>query len=255
MARKLSTKGINDAWSRRKLFELMKDEAQFKLSPKLLTYTIEVLAGLTLGNKFIELELLRDDRFTELYCRIHQAMLAFTQRTIRLSCRSSQCLYSTSTSTSSAPPLLLKIRDDMKTAMRAKDTNRLNALKGLLADVTNASKTSKPINTNMQVLALLRKRSNAAKDAAQGFQNASRQDLKEKEDAQAKVFDEYAGTVETVGDDEIAAVVKSVVEELKAKGERTDKGMLIKKLIGPGGAFEGKNVEKAAVAQAVQNAV
>jgi len=140
----------------------------------------------------------------------------------------------------------------MKTAMRAKDTNRLNALKGLLADVTNASKTSKPINTNMQVLALLRKRSNEAKDAAQEFQNASRQDLKDKEEAQAKVFDEYAGTVETVGKEEIAAVVKSVIETLKANGEKADKGTVLKKLIGPGGAFDGKNVEKATVAQAVQ---
>lgn len=139
--------------------------------------------------------------------------------------------------------------------MRAKDTNRLNALKALLADVTNASKTSKPVTTDMHVLGLLRKHSNAAKDAAQEFQAASRPDLKEKEEAQAGVFDEYAGQVDTISDEEIAAAVKSVVDDLKAKGEKADKGTVLKKLIGVGGIFDGKPVEKAAVAQAVQKAV
>lgn len=183
-------------------------------------------------------------------------MLA-NRRAFKLSSQPLRCLYSTSTTTTttSAPPLLLKIRNDMKTAMRAKDTNRLNALKALLADVTNASKTSKPITTDMHVLSLLRKRSSAAKEAAQSFQDASRPDLKEKEDAQAKVFNEYVGEVETIGDEEIAAAVKSVVEDLRSKGEKTDKGTVLKRLIGPGGTFDGKPVEKAAVARAVQTAV
>lgn len=173
------------------------------------------------------------------------------QRASRLSSRSTKCLYSTSTTTTPVPPLLLKIRNDMKIAMRAKDTNRLNALKGLLSDVTNASKTAKPVTTDMHVLSLLRKRSTAAKDAAKEFQAAQRLDLKEKEDAQAEVFDAYAGTVETVGEQEIERAVKDVWEELKGKGEKTDKGTVLRKLIGPGGIFDGKAVEKATVVQMV----
>jgi uncharacterized protein YqeY len=44
---------------------------------------------------------------------------------------------------SSAPPLLLKLRSDLKTAMKAKDTNRLNVLRGLLAEVTKQPRSSR----------------------------------------------------------------------------------------------------------------
>ena len=76
-----------------------------------------------------------------------------------------QCRHYATTSepsTLQAPPLLLKLRSDLKTAMKAKDTPRLNVLRALLADVTNSAKTSNPIKTDMQLLSLLRKRAAAA---------------------------------------------------------------------------------------------
>lgn len=171
-----------------------------------------------------------------------------TRRLARSPCL--RCLYSTST-TPPAAPLLLKLRGDLKTAMKAKDTNRLNVLRMLLAEITNASKTASPINNDMQVLALLRKRSAAAKAAADEFAAANRSDLKDKEEAQVAVMEEYAGVVQTVSDEE----VRKAVEELKketAAGEKVDKGKFLRKLIGPGGVFEGKPVEKASVVRIVQ---
>lgn len=133
--------------------------------------------------------------------------------------------------------------------MKSKDTNRLNVLRGLLAEVTNANKTSSPVKTDMQVLSMLRKRASAAEAAAAEFKGAGRQDLVEKEEKQKQVLEEYAGGVETVGEDEVRRVVEDVVAEVKneAAGGKLDKGRVLKKLIGPGGAFEGKNVEKAVV--------
>ncbi|KAI4734751.1 GatB/YqeY domain-containing protein [Aureobasidium sp. EXF-12298] len=154
----------------------------------------------------------------------------------------------------SAPPLLLKLRSDLKTAMKAKDTNRLNVLRGLLAEVTNAAKTAQPLDSDMKLLGLLRKRTNAATQAAKEFSDAGRQDLTEKENAAIKVLEEYAGNVETVGEDYIKEVVQSTIDSIKAEaqGAKVVMGDVLKKLLAPGGVFEGKAVEKSQVAKAVR---
>jgi uncharacterized protein YqeY len=154
----------------------------------------------------------------------------------------------------SAPPLLLKLRSDLKTAMKAKDTNRLNVLRGLLAEVTNAAKTSQPLDSDMKLLGLLRKRTSAANQAAKEFSDAGRADLTEKENAAIKVLEEYAGNVETVGEDYIKEVVQSTIDTIKAEaqGAKVVMGDVLKKLLAPGGVFEGKAVEKSQVAKAVR---
>lgn len=67
----------------------------------------------------------------------------------------SQCrTYAAPPSATSVPasPLLFKLKGDLKTAMKEKDTNRLNVLRGIIADVTNSAKTSNPIKTDMQLV-------------------------------------------------------------------------------------------------------
>lgn len=157
-----------------------------------------------------------------------------------------------STSAPSSPPLLLKIREDLKTAMRAKDTARLNVLRGLLAEITNAAKTSNPIDSDMKLLSLLRKRSSAATQAGKEFEGAGRQDLKDKEDAAITILESYAGAVETVGDQEITNAVAQAVKVLEGESKKFNQGDIMKALLGPNGGFEGKNVEKASVARIVK---
>ncbi|KAI9704718.1 MAG: hypothetical protein M1836_006498 [Candelina mexicana] len=157
--------------------------------------------------------------------------------------------YATAPTAPSAPPLLLKLRADLKTAMKAKDTNRLNVLRALLSETTNASKTSSPIKTNIQLLSLLRKRAATSRAAASEFSAANRDDLKAKEDAQVTILEEYAGGVETTGSDEIRQSIDAAVEALKVEGGRLDIGTLLKRVIGPGGILDGRPVERAEVAR------
>lgn len=103
----------------------------------------------------------------------------------------------------------------MKTAMQQKDSNRLSVLRALLSQTLNASKTSQPINTDMQMLSLLRKSSNAARDAAEEFKRAGRQDLADKEDSQRVILEEYAGTVNVLGEEEIREVVVKMVGQMR----------------------------------------
>lgn len=171
-------------------------------------------------------------------------------RVLKLHAPLQKCLYSTP----GAPPLLLKLRNDLKSAMKARDTARLAVLRSLLAEVTNSSKTSNPLQTDMQLLSLLRKRQASAETAKQEFEKAGREDLVKKEDEQAEILGEYAGGVETMSEDEVSAIIAKELEKAQATGE-VKAGSFMKELLKAGGAFEGKNVEKALVARAVKNAL
>ncbi|OBT61536.1 hypothetical protein VE03_08883 [Pseudogymnoascus sp. 23342-1-I1] len=143
---------------------------------------------------------------------------------------------------------------DLKTAMQDKDKNKLNVLRALLSQSLNASKTSSPIVTDMQMLALVRKNAAASKQAAAEFVEAGRQDLADKEAEQMRVMEEYIGEVKTVGEEEIRRVVGEVVEGLKAEGGKLQMGEVLKKVFSKEVLGE-RNVERATVARIVKEAL
>lgn len=152
-----------------------------------------------------------------------------------------------------APPLLLKIRSDLKAAMKDKDTNRLNVLRGLLSDITNAAKTNNPVKTDMQLLSVLRKRAASAKQASTEFKSAGRDDLVQKEEQQVNVLEEYAGDVQTMSEDDMREVVIKEVDEVKAQQSgKINMGDVLKSLLAPGGSLDGRPVEKSQVARIVK---
>ncbi|KXJ92274.1 Yqey-like protein-domain-containing protein [Microdochium bolleyi] len=156
------------------------------------------------------------------------------------------------------PPLLQKLKADLKTAMRAKDAPRLTVLRSVLAATLNASKTAQPITTDAQLLALLRKTQRGNEEASAEAAQANRSDLVEKEQAQIRVLEEYvAGSgVEEVTDEQLRGIVTGVMNAMTAAGEVTGgkakMGEVMKTLLAPGGPLEGKSVEKAQVARIVK---
>ena|SRR5450432_403763 len=139
----------------------------------------------------------------------------------------------------------------MKAAMQAKDSNRLSVLRSLLTQALNASKTSTPIHTDLQMLAVLRKTAHASRAASAEFRGAGREDLAEKEEIQLRIMEEYAGTVETVGDEEIMNAVKGVVDQMKSDGVNIQMGEVLKRVFAPESLGE-KLVEKREVAKVIK---
>ncbi|KAK0619844.1 Yqey-like protein-domain-containing protein [Immersiella caudata] len=147
------------------------------------------------------------------------------------------------------PPLLAKLKGDLKTAMRAKDQARLSVLRSVLAATLNASKTSAPIITDVQLVALIKKTARASQDAAEEFRSAGRQDLVDAEEAQIRVLEEYvAGSgVESLGEAELRAVAQGVVAGLLGEGvtAKAAVGTAMKRLLSQGGPLEGRSFDKA----------
>ncbi|KAI0387583.1 GatB/YqeY domain-containing protein [Hypomontagnella monticulosa] len=153
------------------------------------------------------------------------------------------------------PPLLQKIKADLKTAMRAKDAARLTAIRSVLSATLNASKTAAPIETDVQLVALIRRTQRASEDASAEFLAAGRQDLVDKEQAQVAVLEEYiAGSgIAPVTADELRA---AVTEALAASGGvRAKMGDVLKFLLEPGGPLHGKDVQRAQIVKMVRDVV
>ncbi|KAI1133767.1 Yqey-like protein-domain-containing protein [Nemania abortiva] len=150
-----------------------------------------------------------------------------------------------------APPLLQKLKADLKTAMRAKDAARLSVLRGALSATLNASKTLNPVKTDAALVALLRKQARASADARAEFAAAWREDLVAKEDAQIAVLEEYiAGSgVEVIEGDELEALVKDVVAGLN---DTPKMGNVMKVFNAPDGPLEGKTVDRAELVRVIK---
>lgn len=125
----------------------------------------------------------------------------------------------------------------------------------MISETNNSVKTASPIQTDLQLLSLIRKRASAAQQAAQQFAEAGRPDLKENEDAQVTILEEYAGQVETMSQDDIKAIVVQEVSKLKEAGNKVEIGSLLKALFAPGGAMDGKPAERSEVAKIAKDAV
>ncbi|KAI9890287.1 MAG: hypothetical protein M1814_004322 [Vezdaea aestivalis] len=150
--------------------------------------------------------------------------------------------------------MLLKLRSDLKDAMKSKDTTRLNVLRALLADTTNAAKTPHPIKTNIQLLRLLRKRAEESKGAASEFGAAKRQDLQKKEEDKLTVLEGYAAGmgIETVSDSEVTQAIESAIDALNTDGQRVDAGKVMAKLFKTGGFLDGKEADQRSIMEAVK---
>lgn len=142
----------------------------------------------------------------------------------------------------------------MKTAMQNKDSNRLSVLRSLLSQALNASKTSTPINTDIQMLALLRKTANASRVASEEFRGAGRHDLAEKEESQVKIMEEYAESVEVMEQEDIRSTIKGVVDTMKSEGAKMQIGDVLKRVFSPD-VLGNKPVEKGDVARIVKEVI
>ncbi|KAI9037430.1 uncharacterized protein KD926_000393 [Aspergillus affinis] len=160
-----------------------------------------------------------------------------------------------STASPASPPLMGKIRTDLKVAMRAKDKDRLNVLRALISETNNSARSPSPIQTDLQLLSLIRKRAANAKEASKQFAEAERPDLQENEDKQITILEEYASQVETMSLDDVKQIVSQEISKQQEGGNKANVGLVLKSLFAPGGALDGKPAEKSEVAKIAKELV
>ena len=109
-----------------------------------------------------------------------------------------------------------QITEDMKTAMRAKDSERLGTIRLLLAACKQREVDERIVLDDAAVVALVDKLIKQRKDSVAAYLQAQRQDLADKESAEIKVLEGYLPQRMDAG--EIAQAVRAIVTELGATG-------------------------------------
>ena len=109
-----------------------------------------------------------------------------------------------------------QITEDMKTAMRAKDSERLGTIRLLLAALKQKEVDERIELDDAMVVAIVDKLVKQRKDSVAAFTQGGRTDLADKEAAEIKVLEVYLP--QRMSADEVAVEVRAIVAELGAKG-------------------------------------
>ena len=109
-----------------------------------------------------------------------------------------------------------QITEDMKTAMRAKDMERLGTIRLLQAAIKQREVDERITLDDVGVVAIVDKLIKQRKDSIAAFEGANRQDLADKEKAEMAVLQVYLPA--RLSAEEVAAEVQAIVAELGASG-------------------------------------
>jgi uncharacterized protein len=109
-----------------------------------------------------------------------------------------------------------QITEDMKTAMRAKDSARLGTIRLLQAAMKQKEVDERITLDDAAVIAIVDKLVKQRKDSIEAFQKAARQDLVDQEQAELVVLQAYLPA--RLSADEVAAEVRAIVTQLGASG-------------------------------------
>ena len=123
--------------------------------------------------------------------------------------------------------LKARITDDMKTAMRAKDSERLLTIRMLLAAIKQREVDERIELSDEQVLGIVEKLIKQRKEAASQYTDAGRQDLADKELAENIILQAYMP--EPLSDGQIDALIASAIAETGASSAK-DMGKVISQL-------------------------
>ncbi len=109
-----------------------------------------------------------------------------------------------------------QITEDMNTAMRAKDSERLGTIRLLLAALKQKEVDERVVLDDVAVIAIVDKLIKQRKDSIDAYLKADRKDLADKEATEITVLQAYLPA--RLSADEVAAEVKAIVDGLGAKG-------------------------------------
>jgi uncharacterized protein YqeY len=109
-----------------------------------------------------------------------------------------------------------RITEDMKSAMRSRDSERLSVIRMLLAACKQREVDERIELDDNAVVGLVDKLIKQRKDSVTAFQQGGRADLADKESAEIQVLQAYLP--QRLGADEVAAEVAALVAELGAAG-------------------------------------
>ena len=129
-----------------------------------------------------------------------------------------------------------KLKEDLKTYMKAKDMVSLNTVRGILNEINIREMKNIKINEE-EVIKVLRSEAKKRKESIETFEKAGRADLTEKESKELKIIEGYLPA--EMSDEELTAKLKEVVSSCEDKSF----GVVMKaSMVALKGAADGKTI-------------
>ncbi len=122
-----------------------------------------------------------------------------------------------------------RVSDDIKTAMKAKDTTALNALRALKTALTNAAIEKGGLGTvldDSEALAAVRKQIKQRVDSCEQFEKAGRAELAITEKAEIEILSRYLPAALT--EEAMLAIIETAAADTGATG-KADMGKVMKR--------------------------
>jgi uncharacterized protein len=127
------------------------------------------------------------------------------------------------------------VKDDLRSAMRAGEKDRVGALRLVLSELQRAAKEG-----SVDELAVLRRERKRRLEAASAYHDAGREELARGEEAEAELIGAYLPA--QLSDEELRAIVEQAVRASGAQSAK-DMGMAMKQAIAAvDGRAEGRRV-------------
>ena len=109
-----------------------------------------------------------------------------------------------------------QITEDMKSAMRAKDSARLGALRLLLAAIKQREVDERIVLDDAAIQAVIEKQVKQRRDSIQQYRAGGREDLAQKEQAEIDVLSGYLP--KQLSDEEIGAIIDEAIAQSGLSG-------------------------------------
>lgn len=107
-----------------------------------------------------------------------------------------------------------RIQEDMKAAMRARDSQRLGTIRLLMAAIKQKEIDERVTLNDSEILAVIDKMVRQRRDSIEQFTKANRNDLVDIESFEIKVLQEYLP--EPLSDEEVETIITEAIKETGA---------------------------------------
>ena len=111
-----------------------------------------------------------------------------------------------------------RIKDDMKAAMKSGDKFRLGVIRFMLAAIKQVEVDERIVPDNDRVIQVLDKLLKQRKESIRQFVDAGRHDLAEKEEAEARVIQDYLP--QPLSEAEVDAMIKDAIAQTGAQSAK-----------------------------------
>ena len=142
--------------------------------------------------------------------------------------------------------MIARLKEDLKTFMKAKDMEKLNVVRGILNEINIRDMKGVAINDD-EILKVCRSEIKKRKESIESFEKGGRADLADKEKREIAVIESYLPR--ELSDEELLAKVKAAAE---ASSDKSFGAVMKAAIAAVSGAADGKRIS-AAVRHVISN--